>query len=31
MSENLGAAIGEICRKQGKDRGRLMDIVRAVQ
>ncbi|MCK4341099.1 MAG: NAD(P)H-dependent oxidoreductase subunit E [Phycisphaerae bacterium] len=31
MSENLGAAVKEICRAHGHDRTRLMDIVRAVQ
>jgi len=31
MSENLEQAVGEICQAHGNDRGRLMDIVRAVQ
>ena len=31
MSENLAAAIGQICQASGNDRARMMDIVREVQ
>ena len=31
MSDNLATVVRDICRKYGRERGRLMDIVRAVQ